>query len=186
MNKLTRYALLMVITSLAAVQPVRADDGGWGAFLDWINRLSGPRMVGPALSGWIGLGERFAVRGSVAARWSSTTDDAVIPSGNRINMISLQPTLEYRITDWAGLGGGLALHRFGGDVDGFWHSSFPLYGYVRGPMGRRLQGVLSVGTQIFPEFGTTDFAPLTVDVSRDGAEAAFWVSIGAEYVWPEG
>lgn len=186
-TKLMCCLLAIVLAGLVPAQPVQAqDDGGMGALLDWINKMSGPRMVGPAVTGWIALGEGFALRGSVAARWSSTTDEAITPSGNRVSMVSLQPSVEYRMNETVGFGAGLALHRFGGDVDGFWHPSFPLYAHVRVPTEGRLRPVVSVGAQVFPEFDAEDFAPLTVDVSRDGPEASLWVSAGVEYVWPGG
>lgn len=190
-TKLTFCSLAIVLASLVSAQPAHGQEGGGiGGLLDWINKMSGPRMVGPAVTGWFAVGEDFALRGSVAARWSSTTDDAVTfpPTfpASRIRMISLQPSLEYRLHETARLGAGLAFHRFGDGVDGFWHPSFPLYAQVRVPTEGRLRPVVSVGAQIFPEFDAEDFAPLTVDVSRDGPEASLWVSAGVEYVWPGG
>jgi hypothetical protein len=184
--KLMYCALAVALAGLVPAQPVGAQDEGIGGLLDWINKLSGPRMVGPALTGWIALNDDFVVRGSVAARWSSTTDESIRPTDNRVSMVSLQPTVEYRISEAARLGAGFAFHHFGGDADGFWHPSFPLYTQVRFPMESRWKAVVTVGAQVFTEFDAADFDPLIVDVSRDGAEASLWLSAGVEYVWPGG
>lgn len=186
-TKLMCCVLPLVTASLLSALPVRAqDDEGIGGLLDWINKMSGPRMVGPAVTGWIALDDDFVVRGSVAARWSSTTDESISPTDNRVSMVSLQPALEYRLHEMTRLGVGLAFHRFGGDAEGFWHLSVPLYTQVRFPMESRWKAVVSVGAQVFPEFEADDFAPLIVDVSRDGPEASLWMSAGVEYVWPGG
>lgn len=184
MKKFVRCSLLMVIVGLAGGQPVAAQDGGFGSFLDWINKLSGPRMVGLAGTGWLKVSDDFRVRGSIARRRSSDTDAAVTPRGNQITMWSFQPSLEYQILAPLAVGAGFAVHRFSGDADTFTHLSFPVYAQSRLPLGGRLHAVALVGTQIFSAFDATDFAPLAVTVSRNSTEFVLWASIGLEVVFP--
>lgn len=183
MKRLMHCSVVIALIGLAGAQPLQAQDGGVGGFLDWINKMSGPRMIGPAVSGWFGVGEVVRIRGSVSRRSSSTSSAAVMPPGSQISMWSFQPTIEARISAPLVVGGGIAIHNFGGDADSFTKTSFPLYVQARFPTGSSIQGVATLGTHAFPEFATADFAPLTVDVSRDGAEFVLWFTLGVEYVW---
>lgn len=182
MKKLVGGVVLAALLGLAGAQPLSAQDGdgGWGAFLDWINKLSGPRMVGPAASAWFRVGDRAHVRASIARRWSGDSSSAISPAGSGINMWSFQGTFEYEFADPLAVGGGIALHRFGGDADAFWHTSFPLYLAARFPRGSRVQVVPQIGTHYFPKFDTSDFSPLTVTVDTTGGEFVFWFGLGLE------
>lgn len=183
MKKLAYCTVVMTLISLAGGQSLEAQQSGIGGILDWINRLSGPRMVGPAATGWVSLGERPRLRMSVARRWSVHTDDSPLPDDAQITMWSFQPTVDFRLSDPLALGGGVAIHRFGGDFDNaFTHFSFPVYAQVRFPTGSRVQGVLSLGGHYFREFGEADFGTLPTGVSKDGGEFSFWFGLGFEVV----
>ena len=78
-------------------------------------------------------------------------------------------------------GAGFALHVFDGDNDvaAFLNYSLLLpYVQVRIPAGRSFQFVAGAGLHYFFEFDETDFAGLTVDVSRDGGEWTPGLSFG--------
>jgi hypothetical protein len=140
-------------------------------------------MVGPAATGWVSLGEVPRLRMSVARRWSVHTEESDLPEGEQINMWSFQPTIDFRLSGPLAVGGGVAIHRFGGDFDDpFTHFSFPVYGQARFPVGSRVQGVVSLGVHYFPEFGEADFGTLPTGVSKDGGEFACWFGIGFEVV----
>ena len=183
MKKFAFCTVVMTLFSLAGGQALEAQQSGIGGILDWIHRLSGPRMVGPAATGWVSLGDVPRLRMSVARRWSVHTDDSPLPDDKEITMWSFQPTIDFRLSDPLALGGGIAVHRFGGDFDDpVTHFSFPVYAQIRFPTGSGVQGVVSLGGHYFPEFGQTDFNPTPTGVSKDGGEFTFWFGVGFEVV----
>ena len=188
MKKLVHCSVVMVLIGLAGAGPLEAQDGGLGGFMDWILKMSGPRMIGPAASGWFSPGEGpLRIRGSIAWRESSSSDDAVSPAGSKIDMTSYQVALELPLpvpANWLALGGGIAVHRFGGDADAFTKVSIPVYAQARFPIIPLLiDGVVEFGFHYFSAFDDTDFAPLTVDVSRDGGEVVPRIGAGLEIVF---
>jgi hypothetical protein len=185
MKKTLSCMVMTALLILGGAQTAEAQDRGLGGILDWINRLSGPRMIGPAATGWVSLGEVPRLRLSVAKRWSRTTDPKISPAGSRLSMWSIQPAMDFKVKGPLWLGGGVAIHRFGGDSDAFTHVSIPLYAQARVPFGdSRVRAVLSAGTHYFPKFDTGDFSPLTVTVERASGEFTFWWGAGIEIVWP--
>lgn len=171
MKRLVLCSVLTVVVSLGTQQPVQAQ--GMGAILDFIQKLSGPKMIGPALSVYT-EGERVRGRFTGAWRWSFNSDDKIDPDGSKITMLSLQPTVEVPLgSSPLDAVAGFALHRFGGDVkEDFWHWSIPAYLQLRFPLTGPVSVRLAVGGHYFAEFGATDFDDLVVDVSRTGGE---WV-----------
>jgi len=184
MRRFTFCTLVMVLVSLVGAQSLEAQDRkGMGAFLDWFHRLSGPRMVGPAVTGWHSLGEVPQLRMSVGRLWSVKADSP-LPADKSINMWSFRPAIEFRLADPLAVGGGVSINRFDGDFDeSFTHLSYPVYAQLRFPTGARFQGVISGGGQYFPEFDASAFDPIETGVSKDGGELTFWFGVGFEFVW---
>jgi hypothetical protein len=63
MKKLVSHSMFLLVACLVNVQPRAAQ----GAVVDWIHRLSGPSMLGPAVSYYSDLvedGLRFRVTGA--------------------------------------------------------------------------------------------------------------------------
>lgn len=188
MKKILLCSTVMALFSFAAPQHVAAQD--FGAILDWIHKLSGPEFAGPAISytfspeslfeeTWEGV-ERPYFRISAALRRSSDSSPAVMPAGNKITMFSIQPTLAIPITGPLEIEVGIGLHRFGGDVDGFWAWSFPAYGQVRVPVRGRVSLRMGLGGHYWLKFAEEDFAPLVVDVERDTKEFAVGGFLGVD------
>lgn len=160
----------LIVMAVALPSAVHAQRPG--GLLDWIHKLSGPQFIGPALSYATG-GEAARFRISGAYRWSFASDDVMDPDGS-ITMFSLQPTGEFKLFQaWSApieAGLGLGLHRFGGDVDGFWHFSIPIYAQALVPLSDRLDLRVGLQTHYFFEFGDDDFSPIAVDVRRNRGE----------------
>ena len=158
-NSLSFFAIISLV-AFASPQPAGAQ--GWGAILDWIHELSGPRMFGPALS-YYSAGEGIRFRGTGAYRFSVASDDRIEPEGS-VTMFSIQPTVEIPITGGpfeVAIGG--ALHRFGGDADeNFWHVSIPAYAQLRFDLGPRWRLRTGVGGHYWLKFDEDDFAPVRV------------------------
>lgn len=172
MTRLPCSLMLVGLLMLGGARGLPAQD--LGPILDWIHKLSGPPFVGAGLTGSITVGQepRFLLRLTGVYRTSVSESDAVDPDDANITMITLQPTVELPLeTIPFDFGIGVALHRFGGDADGFWHYSVPVLVQWRPRNASRLIPRIGLALHVFPEFDATDFAPLTVDVSRDGAEA---------------
>ena len=179
MKKLLSCFTLMAPLSFAAPQHVGAQ--GIGAILDWIHELSGPQLVGPAFSYYsreLGPEEAFHWRVTAAYHSSFDSDNAIDPDGSKITKLSIQPTLEIPITGPLEIEIGAALHRFGGDADGFWHWSFPAYGQVRVPIFGETSLRMGLGGHYWLKFAEEDFAPLVVDVNRNGGEFTFGGFLG--------
>jgi hypothetical protein len=184
MKKLFFSAALMTIIGLAGAQSVEAQGGGLGAILDYIHRLSGPRMVGPAATGWVSLGEVPRLRLSVARRWSWHYEGAVLPEGRSVRMWSFQPALEARIKGPLFAGGGVAVHSFDGDfAERFTHVSYPVYAQLRFPARAGVQAVVSGGYHIFPAFPEDAFGDLETGVSKTAREGSLWFGVGFEVLW---
>jgi hypothetical protein len=145
-----------------------------GAFLDWLHRLSGPRFVGAGVTAFKEISGDSGIRLRVSGVYRTSVSESgeVTPSDANITMISLQPALEFAVQKLPiEFGVGLALHRFGGDAEGFWHYSVPVYVQFRPRGAARVQPVLGIGVHLFPKFEAQDFAPLAVTVSRQDSEA---------------
>ena len=184
MKRIVSWAGMVLLLSLAAPAGVDAQSR-IGGLLDWIHKLSGPQFIGPSVSyATGGDAARFRVTG--AYRWSFASDDVIDPDGT-ITQLTIQPTGELRI--WAPEGNafrlegtaGVALHRYMGDSDGFWHWSVPVYlqGLVPVSTGRDLR--LGAGGHYFFEFGPDDFLPLDVEAPRDGGEFTWAFYAGLDW-----
>jgi hypothetical protein len=158
------------------------DGGGLGGFLDWIHKLSGPSMLGPAGSWyWEGETVRFRIAGAYLVPVAS---DDKIDDGHTLNMLSLRPLLEVPVWGPLEVGAGLDVHRFGGKG----HSpvvglSIPLYGQLRFAVGSREKWYprIGLGARYFPSFEAGDFNQ-GVHVKTDGGEVTFAVMLGLDYV----
>ena len=167
--------------TVSARQFAEADGGGLGVFLDWLHKLSGPRFVGGGVSGFVTLPGDAGVRLRLSGAYRTSTGESgeVTPDYANITMLSVQPAVEFpvqRIPIDFGLG--VALHRFGGDAEGFWHYSVPVYVQFRPRNTRRVAPLLGIGVHIFPRFEPSDFEPLAVTVSRQDSEAVLQVFAG--------
>lgn len=185
MQRLIGSALLVGIMVLARAEGLSAQDGGGlGAILDWIHKLSGPRFVGAGLTGFYTVpGEaQVHLRLTGVYRTSISESGEVEPSDANITMITVQPTVEFPVQKIPlDFGVGVALHRFGGDADGFWHYSIPILAQFRPRGGGRVIPRIGVAVHVFPKFDPADFAPLIVDVSRQDAEAVLQLFVGLDY-----
>ena len=193
MKKLGFLALALVLTGGAGPTPLEAQSR-MGGFLDWIHRMSGPRMVGLNLSythpwgecgsvddrHWSARGSDFRALGwrcgwegrlGVAARGARTGPDD-------INMYSLQAQLDHYYARSRtgkfelGFGIGLAAHYFTSEAPSFWHWSVPVYP-VKGvwhlveERDRGLSLELNLGLHAFPPFSDDDFGSLTPGMSTE-------------------
>lgn len=172
--------------------PLHAQEG-IGAILDWINKLSGPRFVGAGATFYAPVyGEEQTDRAydgsiryrlSLAYHVSYDSDEAVDPDGSSIRMLTIRNSVEFPVrylpVDFAV---GLSLHRFSGDADPFWHWSVPLRAQYRVRLSPTAHLRFGPTLDVFPGFDTDDFQPLTVDVSRDRAEAAFGFVVGVDFI----
>ncbi len=185
MKKLVSCSIVLLVLCFAGPQPVAAQ--GWGGFMNWVNRL-GPQFGGGGLSLFTsGFGPTtpdsdtgaFRLRLSGAYNWAFSSDDFIDPDGSSITMASINPMLEFRFYESGNfnfeIASGASFNRFGGDANGFWHTSFPAFLQV----GWRVNGSdtwelkAGLGAHYWPEFETTDFAPLVVDVRRNESEITF-------------
>jgi hypothetical protein len=171
MKRLIRSIVFVGLVVVGGAERLPAQD--LGAIIDWLHKLSGPRFVGAGLTGsYSSAGDSgIRVRLSGVYRTSVSESGEVTPADANITMISVQPAVEFPVNKIdVDFGVGLALHRFGGDADAFWHYSVPIYVQYR-PRNRRVTPVLGIGVHVFPRFDPADFAPLTVTVSRQDSEA---------------
>jgi hypothetical protein len=180
---------LALVAGVALPSAAEAQDReGIGAIIDWINKLSGPTMVGPGISWYTMLGDDVRLRVSGSYLTSVASDDVIDPDDAGVNAFSIKPAVEFPIGRRFSVGGGFSLHNFGGDADErFWHWSVPVYGQVR----LKLAGTearptwlmrFGLGAEYFSEFGPDDFAPITTGVSTDGGEVTLVGFLGFEYV----
>ena len=170
--------LIALALAAAVPAPAHAQDR-LGGVLEWIHRLSGPQFIGPAVSYARG-NEAARFRLSGAYRWSFSSEDQIDPSDAGLTMFSLTPAGEFRVWNWLEAGAGVGAHRYGGDADGFWHWSIPLYAQAMVPMSDRLDARIGLGWHYFFEFGADDFAPLVVTAPRDGGEWVFTLFGGVD------
>ena len=77
MNRPLAFALV-ILTTLGVPRGLQAQEG-WGGILDFINRLSGPRMVGVAGSYFHPVSETARFRISAAFLTRVGSDDVVEP-----------------------------------------------------------------------------------------------------------
>jgi hypothetical protein len=161
-----------------AAQSEAQNGGGLGAFLDWLHKLSGPRFVGAGLSGFYTLPGDAGIRLRLSGTYRTSISESgeVTPEDANITMMSLQPAVEFPVQKIPiDFGLGVALHRFAGDADGFWHYSVPIYVQFRPRGAGRVVPLLGIGVHVFPRFEPSDFAPLTVTVSRQDSEAVLQI-----------
>lgn len=186
MQRLIRSIVLVGLVFLAgagrlAAQFEAQNGGGLGAFLDWLHKLSGPRFVGAGLSGFYTLPGEAGIRLRLSGSYRTSIGESgeVTPEDANITMMSLQPAVEFPVQKIPiDFGLGVALHRFAGDADGFWHYSVPIYVQFRPRGAGRVAPLLGIGVHVFPRFEPSDFAPLAVTVSRQDSEAVLQVFAG--------
>lgn len=187
MNRLLA-SVLLILATLGAPAGLQAQEG-WGGIIDFINRLSGPQMIGVAGSYFRPVTEhaRFRISGAFLTRVGS--DDVVEPDDAAVRMISIKPAVEIPFGDTPlELSVGASLHRFFGDADeGFWHGSFPAHLQLRLPLSQARDGTglhlrAGAGVEYFTEFDAADFAPVVVDWSTDGGKFEFVAFLGFDWV----
>jgi len=190
MKKLAYCSVLVAVACLATVRPAlgQEKDGG-GGFLDWIHKLSGPSMLGPAASYYWGF-EGFRVRVAADLRFPVGFKDHTIEPDHSLNMLSLQPSMEIpvnflRIRDATPfeLNAGIGLHRLGGKGhDAVYHISIPIYGQVRIPLGSQKAWFLRIGlgAHYFPSFSEEDFDG-GIHVLTHGGEFTPGMILGIDY-----
>jgi hypothetical protein len=181
MQRLIKSIMLVGLGFLGGAGSLPAQDAGLGAFLDWLHKLSGPRFVGGGVSGFVTLPGDAGVRLRLSGAYRTSTGESgeVTPADANITMLSVQPAVEFPVQSIPiDFGLGVALHRFGGDAEGFWHYSVPVYVQFRPRNTRRVAPLLGVGVHVFPRFEPSDFAPLAVTVSRQDSEAVLQVFAG--------
>jgi len=182
MKRQITVTILLALTTLSAPSEVH---GQWGAVLDWINGLSGPRLVrvGPELA--VAHLDEDRNRVNLAALFAVAVDDRGNPDTDAadISAFGIQATLESTLIGEAGAPElrsrlGFELHRFAGEFDSFWAPSFPLLVSLYVP----LDGwALKVGTG-FNVFSFPDdaFSPYDVGVETSGFDAGWTVQVGVE------
>lgn len=185
--RLLTLSLVVMVTTPSAVF-AQEDESMIDAVIEFINKLSGPTMVGPEASYARPVGS-VRLRFSTAYLFSVASDDVVEPDGASVTMLSLKPAIEFPMGDCPmSIGAGVSLHRFGGDADeAVWHWSVPVYfqGHFRVAGTEQEPKVflrVGMGGEYFPEFGADDFAPLTTGVSTDGGELTLIGFAGLAFV----
>ena len=181
MKKIVVTSTFLLLSCLVTPQPGLGQRGP-GGIIDWIHKLSGPSMIGPAASYYWTVGERGRFRASAVGRLPIGIGDTV-EQDHTVNMLSLQPSFEYRIVGPMELNAGLALHRFGGrGHDPVWHYSVPVYGQLRTSVDQNDEWFfrLGLGLHYFPSFDEEDFDG-GVTVSTDGGEVSFAIIVGFDY-----
>jgi hypothetical protein len=190
------FGVLSIFLTAGGVEA--QDEDGMGAILDWIHKLSGPQFIGFGLNAYhefagVPLREEnpahrepgIRLRLSTIYRTSIREAADVDPDNANITMLTIQPTVEFPITRIPlEFGVGVALNRFGGDADSFWHLSVPVLAQFRPRQASwRFVPRVGVAVHVFPGFSASDFAPLVVDVQRDAAEAVFELFVAVERHW---
>lgn len=179
-----KILIVLVLALTASLVPEGAHAQRGGGILDFIAKLSGPKMIGPAFS-IATSGDEIRFRGTIAYRVSFDSDDEIDPDGADITMWSLQPTVEVPLRGTpVEVTGGIALHRFGGDADAFHHVSLPFYLQAHIPLTPVVLLRTGLGLHYFPAFDADDFAPLVVDVNRSGGEVVVpAIYLGLDFVF---
>jgi hypothetical protein len=163
-----------------------AEEGGVGGFIDWLIKLSGPGFVstGYSVAIPVSCGNRIVrVEPSISGGVSVASDKKIEPDATitlvtgQVAVILLPRSIPFN------LGVGMALHRFGGDVDAFYHPSFiPLQVDYRPPIGTsHFLPRIGAAVHLFSAFSQSDFAPLSVTVHRNRTEATLVLKISADY-----
>ncbi len=139
-------------------------------------------MLGPAASYYWGW-EKIRLRINLSGRLPVGFEDSTIDDDPGLNMLSLQPTLEFPISGPFEVGVGLAGHRLGGDHDAVYHLSIPVFGQLRLPVGTSGNWFFRIGLggHYFPSFDAEDFDGGKVKVETDGGEFTPGVILGLDY-----
>ena len=182
MKKLLALSMVLFVVGFAGPKTVAAQ--GWGGAAHWVHRL-GPQFAGGALSVFTGnFGPNapnseagaFRARLAFAQSWAVSSDDFIDPDGSSITKFSINPMLEARFWEPGdfnvAIGAGASFDNFGGDVDRFWHTSYPALLQVGWNVSGNDRWELKAGYgyHYFPAFEATDFDPLVVDVRRTESE----------------
>ncbi|UCC24615.1 MAG: hypothetical protein JSU98_12880 [Gemmatimonadales bacterium] len=179
------FAIVLALLLLPSTwAPPRAQAQDIGAVIDWIHRLSGPSMLGGAVSVAHPLGsERVRGRLQLAYRVAVASDDRIEPDGASVTMFTIRPGVEIPLFWYLELNSGIAFNRFGGDADeGFWKASFPVLAQLRIPLGEgRWMLRAGAGLEYFPKFSEGDFDPIDVSVKTEEGEFAGAFMIGFDW-----
>lgn len=195
MKKLLSRSLIIGLLCLAGTHQLEAQgmkNPGVGGFLDWIHRLSGPRMLGGSISvfspTWNRSDETPILRGRLtgAYRHSFSSDDKIDPDGSAVTMFSIQPMVEFYLFEIGqdnhiDIAIGAAFNKFGGDSDPFWHTSFPAYLQGGVHLTDSVFLKIGVGAHYWPKFDASDFDPLVVDVERTEGEFTPAAFVGLDF-----
>jgi hypothetical protein len=180
-----RRAILSALVVLLALDAPEEAQGQWGAVLDWINGLSGPRVgrIGPEWA-LAPIDERNRV--NLSALYGFHVGDRGNPDSEAadISTFSFQSTLESTLIGEGGAAElmsriGFEVHRFSGEFDSFWAPSFPVLVALRMPIDRWAIE-LGTGFNIF-KFPEDAFSPFDVGVAREGFDAGWTLRAVVEY-----
>jgi hypothetical protein len=179
MKKSFRHLFLTMLLCLTGVGQAEAQRR-LGPILDWIYKLSGPGIMQAGLTASLPVWTSPAVRVNPAVarvRFSGMLGSAidkseeVAPPGGSILVATGLVMMEL---DLAGgvvsTGMGVMAHAFFGDVDGFVKPAFIPARLMIRPFGKLRGLVVGASVYYYPKWGTDDFLPLTVEVSRDSGE----------------
>jgi hypothetical protein len=192
MKAWNRAAFSLIVLSAVCAGRVHAQDderSGMGAFLDWIHKLSGPRFFGGGLSYFYGKpGEGLRVRLTASFKFSFDERDTNNQRirGVRIDMLSLQPTVEYGLDGVdIDLGTGFAFdYYFGGSTNRVTNWSFPLYAQYRSRNDDEWLPRLGVSGRLQLPFGPDDFDRIpNLEINRTRSEFVFQAFAGVDRVW---
>lgn len=186
MRKSVSRSVLVFAACLVAAQPLTAQDKrGPGGIIDWIHRLSGPSMLGPAASYAWELGEKRARFRFEAAYRIPVARKEKIGDDHKLNMFSLQPSLEVPVFGPAELKSGINIHRFGGKGHApVWHLSVPLYAQLRIALDKPDNSLflrIAAGVHYFPAFPYDAF-DRGIEVTRRKGEGSFALLGGLDFM----
>ena len=180
MKKLAVSSVFAAVAFLCAPQVMEGQEEG--GFLDWIHRISGPAMIGPAGSLYW---QRETVRLRLAGAYLFPLCDDKIDPGHTFNLLSLRPSVEIPVQGPFEVSAGVDLLRFGGDGhDAVVKLSVPVYGQLRIPLGLRGNWFLrmALGGRYFPSFDTDDFGGAVRGLKTESGEVSLAAMLGIDHV----
>jgi hypothetical protein len=183
MRKFVTSALFLTLLFLTQASSVQAQEDGPGGILDWIHKLSGPSMIGPAGSWHYTFESGTRIRGGAAYRFPLASGETMT-EGYSLHQFSLQPEIEIPLSGPLGISAGLGLHWFFGDPEEtVFNWSIPVLAQVRFPIDEEDLWFFrfGMGPMYFGSFDPEDFGD-DVMVDLDGGELTFGVIIGVDYV----
>jgi hypothetical protein len=171
-----------------------------GGIIDWIQKLSGPRVwrAGVYLGidlvdavPWVDTGRGVNTRLAYLRSFEVNNRSSVTPANTEISVESWQVTVTVPVVNVGPqlieLGLGYNYHTFTTEVPDssarkFNHYSIPAFAEAPIRIGRTPWLInLAAGAHIFPAFNTTDFRPATVNVDRSDPEVVPYAFLTLEY-----